>query len=109
MDEVVILLESGWEATGTPVHVDPDEVSLLAQATEVDGVMLCEVTLRGPGGERTLPFLFVPYSRVVGGGVAQAGSEEGARDQLSFLVQGVRKALYSSRGARESVRSVENE
>lgn len=109
MDEIVVLLESGWEVTGTPVHVDPDEVSLIAQATEVDGFVLRGVTLRGPGGERKLPYLFVPYSRVVGGGVTRADSEEGARDQLSFLVQGLRKALYSSRGAHESVRSVENE
>lgn len=106
MDEVVLILEGGLQVTGTPTQVDAGEVSLLAQASDVDGVMLRDVRF---ADRSTLPWLYVPYSRVVACGVAASLPEDEARTRLSPVVQGVRKAFYSSRGAHESVRSVENE
>lgn len=41
--------------------------------------------------------------------VSSSARRDEARTRLAFLVQGIRKSLYSSRGAHESVRSVENE
>ncbi|BDP44375.1 hypothetical protein DAETH_43440 (plasmid) [Deinococcus aetherius] len=109
MNEIVVVLEGGVQVTGTPAQVDPEQVSLLAQASEVDGVMLSGVRFQGGGAEVTLPWLYVPFVRVVACGVAQPVDEDEARTRLAFLVQGIRKSHFSSRGANEGLRSVENE
>ncbi|WP_034386095.1 hypothetical protein [Deinococcus sp. YIM 77859] len=108
MQDVVLILEGGLQVTGTLTQAEADQVSLLAQASDVDGVMLQNARL---GGEENglLPWLYVPYARVVACGVAAHLPEDEARTHLAPVVQGIRKSLYSSRGADESVRSVENE
>lgn len=109
MNEVVLWLEGGVQATGTATEVDPEQVSLLAQASEVDGVMLRDVTLLGDAEPSTLPWLYVPFFRVVACGVSRDVEENEARSRLASVVQGIRKSQYSSRGAHEGLRSVENE
>ena len=109
MSLLTLLLEGGVAVSGTPTTADPERVSLLAQASEVDGVMLRDVTMHVGARELTLPWLYVPYWRVLACGVPEAQGEQDAQEQLSAVIQGVRKGQYSSRGAGEGLRAVEGE
>lgn len=94
---------------GTPTTADPEQVSLLAQAAEVDGVMLRDVTMHVGARELTLPWLYVPYWRILACGVTGTQGGQDAQQQLSAVIQGMRKGQYSSRGADEGLRAVEGE
>ena len=109
MSALTVLLEGGVAVSGTPTTADPEQVSLLAQASEVDGVMLRDVTLHVGARELTLPWLYVPYWRVLACGVSEAEGEQDAQERLSTVIQGLRKGQYSSRGAAEGLRAVEGE
>ncbi|WP_394649711.1 hypothetical protein [uncultured Deinococcus sp.] len=109
MSALTLLLEGGVALSGTPTSADPEQVSLLAQASEVDGVMLRDVTIHVGAREQTLPWLYVPYWRVLACGVAEAQGEQDAQEQLSAVIQGVRKGQYGSRGAGEGLRALEGE
>ena len=109
MAELTLLLEGGVLAVGTPTATAPTEVSLLAQAAEVDGVMLQDVELHSGGDTRHLPWLYVAFSRILACGVAEEVDEDAARTRLSDVVQGIRKSQFSSRGAHEGLRAVEGE
>ena len=109
MAELTLLLEGGVLVVGTPTATASGEVSLLAQAAEVDGVMLQDVRLDGGSDTRHLPWLYVAFSRVLACGVEGAVDGETARTRLSEVIQGLRKSQYSSRGAHEGLRAVESE
>lgn len=109
MSALTLLLEGGVALSGTPTSADPEQVSLLAQASEVDGVMLRDVTMHVGARELTLPWLYVPYWRVLACGVPEAEGEQDAQERLSAVIQGLRKGHSSSRGAGEGLRAVEGE
>ena len=109
MSPLTLLLEGGAAVSGTPTTAAPEQVALLAQASEVDGVMLRDATMHVGARELRLPWLYVPYWRILACGVPEAEGEQDAQEQLSAVIRGIRKGQYSSRGAGEGLRAVEGE